>query len=219
MPLADKLTKKGQSIVYYRRLKEAASRPMAKISGLISLTLLTIAFFGMFAILPTLRTIGKLNKEVEDAETVKTKLEQKTKALKQAQEVYDQVASEVGLVNWVLPEGVMFERLAWQVSYLAYESQVKVGGISFEAFLILGDEQPEGEKILSLPFDLTISGSYVNLARFLGGLNRVDRLIIIDDVNLSSGRQAEGGVTATVKATAYYLPVNKADVNQVKLEE
>ncbi len=194
---------------YYKRLKQLSQNPLARVSGLVSLTFFTIAFFGMFAISPTLKTIAQLNKQIEDTEAVNSKLKSKVKDLEKAEIVYSQVLESLDLVNRVLPEKNEFERLAWQISWLAVESGVEITNSSFGEFVIVGSQDKAEGKIQLISLDLSVSGSYNKIKAFLKKITEIDRLIEIETVSLTKNAADGGGksqaLTANLKLKADYF--------------
>ena len=116
--LMERLTVKKSYANYYKRFERMSKQPAARISGLVSLTIIVTVFFMFFAILPTFRTIATLNREIEDTELLETKLQKKILSLQKAEEVYIQTEKDLEIIAPVLPITQDFERLAWQVNWL-----------------------------------------------------------------------------------------------------
>ena len=115
MKLAGKLSQRFDYRTYYNRVQQLAQQPKMRVSGLVSLTLFTVAFFGLFAILPTAKTISTLKKEIKESEEIEIGLQRKIVAMDEVQRVYLQIAEEIKAIETVIPNEVEFERLAWQV--------------------------------------------------------------------------------------------------------
>lgn len=196
MNLADKLTNKTSYDQYYGRLKLSFQRPSTKISGLVILTIFTVIFFIGFAILPTFKTIAGLKREINDAETVEAKLQQKIYSLNQAETLFAQVTPDLPRLNQLLPENPEFERLAWQLNWLANQEQITIVSGTIDG--------PEAD---FLPTVLTVKGGYLQIRAFVESLNRIDRLIEINELAISGKnvRQSEGQLTANLKIKAYFL--------------
>jgi len=197
MNLADKLTGRDSYNQYYARLKLVIERPVTKISGLVILTIFTVVGFTVFAILPTFKTIASLKREIEDAKTVEAKLQQKIHSLNQAETLYAQVAPGLSSLNQVLPDQPEFERLAWQLHWLAGQNGVTITNGSFSEF-----------QTDFIPVALSIRGNYLAIKAFIADLNRLDRLIAVEEVTISSKnvRLGGAGLTANLKLKAFYLP-------------
>ena len=196
MNLADKLTGRSSYHQYYSRLKMVIERPTTKVSGLGILTVFTVVGFTIFAILPTFKTIASLKREIEDAKTVEAKLQQKIHSLTQAEDLYAQAAANVSVLNQALPAEPEFERLAWQLQWLAGQDGVTIINGSFSEF-----------QTDFIPVSLGIRGSYLAIKAFVADLNRLDRLIAVEEITISSKnvRQSGEGLTANLKLKAFYL--------------
>jgi Tfp pilus assembly protein PilO len=211
MALSIKLTQKRRHADYYQRIQLLAQQSRVKVSGLVSLTLFTIAFFGIFAILPTFKTIAQLTKKIKDEQLVTDKLEKKILALDKAQEVYAQVVDEMVLLDQVLPEKVEFERLAWQIQWLAVDNQVKINNGRFGGFPVKNRAATNNSEVKPIEIELSLIGQYSNIRKFAAELGKIDRLILIKQItiNRKSGEKQSNKVTASIKAQAYYLPKQK----------
>lgn len=193
---------------YYKRFQQLSKKPEAKVSGLISLTIFTVAFFGIFALLPTFKTIAQLSREIEDAEAINGKLTKKILALDAAEGLYTQIVDELPVVNEVLPEKSEFERLAWQLHWLADDKGLELSSGNFGEFMITEEKTNQGENLLELPVELTVNGSYGQIKEFLGSIDKIDRLMAVKEaaINAKRFKSELGKITANLKLTAYYLP-------------
>jgi len=193
---------------YYKRFQQLSRKPEAKISGLISLTIFAVAFFGLFAILPTFKTIAQLSKEIEDAEIVNGKLAKKILALDTAEQSYGQILEKLETVEAVLPEKAEFERLAWQLHWLASDKGLEVSGGNFGEFEVIEQKPGASDELKELAVEFTVRGNYGQIKNFIKELLRIDRLITVNEAVISSKRLRgdSGGVSANLRFTAYYLP-------------
>lgn len=198
MNLADKLTGRSGYGQYYGRLKILLTRPATQISGLVTLTLFTVVFFLIFAIIPTFKTIASLKREIEDAKNVEGKLQQKIHSLNQAETLYAQVAPELDPLDKILPPQPELERLAWQLHFLAAKNQLILSSGSFTEF------EPD-----FIPISLTVKGNYLTIKAFVNDLNRLDRLLEIEELVISSKsvRADDKTLTANLKLKAFYQPL------------
>jgi|APSaa5957512576_1039674.scaffolds.fasta_scaffold80646_2 Tfp pilus assembly protein PilO len=192
---------------YIKRLQQLSSTPVAKVSGIISLTIFSVAFFGIFAIMPTFKTIASLSKEIEDNESINQKLSIKIKSLSEAEDIYSKVSKDLLLINKVLPEMAEFERLAWQIEWLASSIPVEITAANFGEFNLVGAESIE-DGLGKISGEVTILGSYTQLKKFVKEFSKIDRLITIKEVRITnkSLKQKGGGVSANIQFEAYYLP-------------
>ena len=60
--------------------------------------------------------------------------------------------------------------------------------------------------------ELTVQGDYGAIKNFLADLTKIDRLVAINEVNITSkGSQGVQVVTANIQALAYFLPGGEND--------
>lgn len=193
---------------YYRRIKEFSRRPEAKISGLISLTIFSVAFFGIFAIMPTFKTIAQLNKEIQDATTINSQLAKKIFVLEKAQELYSPQIGNLPLIDKILPSQVNFERLAWQLSWLIKEKNLELINANYDEFLIVGAGETKEPGPQSIPVEITVKGSYSQIKELSAELQKFDRLITVQQTTITGkkNKNNENKIMASYKLAAYWLP-------------
>jgi Tfp pilus assembly protein PilO len=204
----DRLVRRQTYDQYYSRIKTFLQKPETRAPELISLSLFTVVFFTFFAIIPTFKTIATLRKEITDSKNVEAKLTQKIHSLEQAENLYGQVAPQLEKINTVLPAEPEFERLAWQLNWLAQKNQLAIINGNFGNFPLRGITTKSGE-VATLTVDLSLQGSFSNVKNFIGDLNRLDRLVKVDQVVLTSKHVKElpSGISVSLELIAYYLPL------------
>ena len=151
---------------YIKRLQLLSSSSVAKVSGIVSLTIFVVAFFGVFAISPTFKTIGSLTKEVKEIEEVNQKLSLKIKALNSAEDSYSQALNDLEIINKVLPETVFFDRLAWQIEWLAMNTGLDLPSANFGGFQLIGPELIENG-LGKIQVAITLIGGYSETKKFV----------------------------------------------------
>lgn len=185
---------------YYQQIRVWGRQPKVRVSGLISLTIFTVAFFLNMAILPTFKTVAGLKKEIKDQQEVEAKLTKKMVGLKTAEVNYAKVVNDLKLINQVLPEKEEFERLAWQIQWLANQQGLEINIGSFGEFNLVGEANKSDQTELSM--ELTIKGSYQQIRAFLQNLTNIDRLITIKEISFNKQ-------TASLKLAGFYLPIKE----------
>lgn len=193
---------------YYQRFNHWTRQPVAKVSGLVSLTIFTVSFFCFFAILPTFKTITQLKKEIKDAQEVNSQLYKKTVSLATAQNNYEKIINQLPLINQTLPEKEKFETLAWQLSWLASQKGVQLSNGVFGSFPLVGQlAKPE---LNTIQIELGLIGNYLQIKSFIETLTNLDRLITVQDLNFGSKNlqvlKNSGQLNANLKLTAFFLP-------------
>lgn len=180
----------------YRRYKRiigpALRTRKTKAYGMLVLSLLTASFFIIFAIRPTVTTIAKLRKEINDDQYVEKSLAEKINTLTSLDQVYKEVESDLSLVEAVLPSQPNFENLLSLVENTATMHQLGILSIQFKPVdLIKPKSQQDDARLNPMTFQVTFTGSYQNLMGGLTSLNRANRLISIDTLEIKKSREAK----------------------------
>lgn len=201
-----KFASKQEYLRFYQRFRQLSQKPGARLSGLVSLTIFTIAFFIMFAILPTLQTIAQLNRQIADAKLVDTKLQQKLTALNRAEAEYLKLTPNLNLINDVVPGKANFDRLAWQINWLVNNLNLQITGGSFGEFFL--KTTANDNQLTALPMELAVTGNYQQIKALVEQIVNLDRLITVDELAISNKKinLRNQAITASLKMTAYYLP-------------
>jgi len=207
---------------YYLKIR---TQPIARVSVTLLASLLTVALLGIFAIKPTLTTIARLTKDIQDKQKIDKQLESKISALKQAQVNYEEISSQIPVVETALPKKPEFVRLEREIEYLVRQHQVLMATGGFSGFVVVGEKEKEQDKTVSgekekipaetIQFTLTVAGDYEQIKNFIGDLESLDRVITISSVNFSKDTEIEGAqLQATLAGNAYFK--NKFEEEGVK---
>jgi Tfp pilus assembly protein PilO len=211
MNIADRLTNRKSYEQYFTKVSKMFDHPSSRASGLISLTIFTVVFFVIFAILPTFKTIAGLTKEIKDAKITEAKLVQKIHSLEQAESLYEQVLPKLNKIDQVLPPDPDFERLAWQIYWLTDKNNLTLSSGGYGEFVFRGPiEKAKDKDINSLSINLSVQGNFSDIKNFLGDLDRLDRLVKVEELLLSNKSVksvSQGTINASLKLVAYYLPL------------
>ena len=200
---------------YYLKVQGLPGQPVAQVSLTLVASLLTVAFFGIFAIKPTLVTIVQLTREIDDKTKVSKQLETKIAALNKIQSAYEEITSQLPLIDAALPKNPEFERLEQEIEFLAWQNQVILTSGSFSGFPIIGTELEKKDKkkeeadsaipTETINISLTVAGSYHNLKSFIVNLEILDRVILVKSVHFSEKSNIKGvDLQATLTAQAFY---------------
>jgi Tfp pilus assembly protein PilO len=198
---------------YYLKLRRFYEQPTAKISFFVILSFLMVSFFSVFAIKPTLTTIGKLVREIEDKRRLNQILDQKIMALEQVQTLIPQLSTDVLALKRALPEEEALGRLVQEFEFLAQEDEVVLISMKFEPLEVTKERVAKKGEINFVRFDLMAGGEFEELKQFLNDLERLDRILVVEEVSFRSGSGVlkQGGVPTTIELTgrAPYLPPKK----------
>lgn len=196
---------------YYRDLTPLIKTPAAKAYTMFILSLLAMSVFGFFAIRPTIKTIVGLNKEIKDARATDKALQEKINQLSDAQQEYTKVQNDLPIILAALPADSGFSSLLKQIEATAKQTGASVSGIQFQDVAIYGSrakkESTASSQISEIPFKISFTGDYKNAYQLVNSLSKIERIIGVENINISSSTAIEGGnLTVTVAAKAYVFP-------------
>lgn len=168
------------------------------------LSFFTMAFFGYFAIKPTLTTIAKLYKQIEDRRQVDKKLTEKIVSLIKAKEDYDLISGALPALNTALPSSPDIIQMLSTIELNSTTAQATISSFTMQEVVLSTQSSTLANSKLepiSIPFSISISGSYEKIQRFIHQLVSNPRIIKIESLNISPSDQ-EGIVTISVSAEA-----------------
>lgn len=70
--------------------------------------------------------------------------------------------------------------------------------------MIKFEERVDSDKIVRMPFSVTITGNYASLVGILADISSGERLIKIDKIQISKPEDINGSIQADITASAYY---------------
>ena len=191
-------------------------RPEIKASVEIILSVFTVAGLLLLAIRPTLATVTQLQKRIEDQQVVSRKLDSKITQLITAQRNLTTYANRLADYQAAVPDGHDLGSLAKRVEVLARDQGLAVNSLSFSAVPLLGTDinladkkgggKPAtefGGKIATFEISFDLSGDPNRIFDFLATLEKMDRVAIIDGIDLK--KEAIVGVRVVGKARGYYV--------------
>lgn len=167
----------------------------------ITLSLLTLSFFGFFAIAPTLSTIADLKKQIADSQFVNEQLQQKIANLTALQTSYRKLGSDVNVVYTVIPEDPDVTDLVGQLQTLAQQAGVTVVNIQT---LPVDISSTNNTAYNSFSFAIDTSGSYTNIKTFLQKITNFNRIITLDALSLSKPVINQDIYTMSLRGKAYF---------------
>ncbi len=170
-------------------LAERVRKPAATASLALVGTLVLIAVLGLGVLRPTLLTVSSLIKEIQDEQKLVKALDDKFRALVAVEGLLEEMKFELPRIDWAIPADQEFEVFAKEVEILAKEKGLAAVEISQAGFGINGKDGG------GLAAWVAVGGSEEQVRNFLGDLIKMDRLVLLKSVNVSSvpkdGRQDE----------------------------
>lgn len=171
----------------------------------ITLSLLSLSFFGLFAIRPTIITATTLIKSVSDLKKLSMQYEEKIGSLIRGQSEYEQIRNQIPLIDSAVPEDSKFSKLAKAVEKFAAQENISFSQFQIESVSI--SKLPPSNKLYSLSFSMAGYGEYSSISLFLSHLINWKRLVTINSIDLSGeGSTQSGLLRLSLRGTAYYEP-------------
>jgi Tfp pilus assembly protein PilO len=171
----------------------------------ITLSLLSLSFFGIFAIRPTIITATTLIKSVSDLKKLSIQYEEKIGNLVRGQSEYEQIRKQVPLIESALPADSQFSKLAKAVEKFALKENISFSQFQIDSVPI--SMLPPVNKLYSYGFSMSGYGEYSSISLFISHLINWKRLITINNIELSQeGSTQSGQLRLSLKGTAYYEP-------------
>ena len=191
-------------------LAERVRKPTAQASLALVGTLVLIAVLGLGVLRPTLLTISALVKEIQDEQRLVAALDDKFRALVTVQGLLEEMKDDLPRVGWAIPNRPEFEIFTKEVEILAKEKGLAAVEISQAGFEMTGKGGGKLEAWMS------VGGDEEQVRNFLGDLIKMDRLVLVKSVSVSSipkderqdePYQVKGSVTVEI---LYFMKEQKA---------
>lgn len=207
---------------YYQTLSPLFKSPQAQAYTMAILSIATIAFFSMFAIKPTLVTITSLQKQITDKTTLNAQLEDKINALILAQQEYQKIEPILPTVYSLLPDKPNAPLLIRYLENLGIDNAVTLKQIGISPLVLFQAKSttnatPSGQisktQVNPIKIALSLTGEYGNITNFIDQLTKLDRLIQVASVNITTGdnsatntnQAAKAELTISIDSQAFYF--------------
>jgi len=169
----------------------------------LSLTFITIAFFGFFAINPTLGTIADLQKQLEDSQFIHDALQTKIANLTTLQTQYTQLEPDLDPVLSAVPTTPGIDTLIGQVHQIAQQSNLLLNRVQTLP-IDLSPAALAKAKYLAYAFTIEAQGDLPTLQKFMTQMANFNRLISFDSVNFSKVGRIDNTFRATIRGRTYF---------------
>ncbi len=171
----------------------------------LTLSLVTLSFFGIFAIRPTLITAFSLMKQVTDLRKLYVDYENKIGSLIRAQSEYEQIRNDIPSINASLPTDSAFSKLAKTIEKFATQETFAINQFQIDAAPI--SNPASTGKIYSYGFTLVGTGKYTSVSAFLSHIVNWKRIVSIKSLEfVQIGSSASAAIRLSLKGTTYYEP-------------
>lgn len=171
----------------------------------LTLSLLSLSFFGIFAIKPTITTAVSLTKNIQDLRDLKQQYEDKIGNLIRAQSEYEKIRSDLAYLDTAIPANASFTKLVQAVERFADKEDVTIN--QFQIDTVPVSTLSSSSKMYNFGFNLSVSGKYPSLTSFISHLLNWKRIVTINSFDFSKEISTPGAnLRFTLKGTAFYEP-------------
>lgn len=171
----------------------------------LTLSLLSLSFFGIFAIKPTITTAVSLTKNIQDLKKLNLQYEDKIGNLIRAQTEYEKIRSDLPLLDTAIPANASFVKLVKAVERFANTENITVSQFQIETVPV--STLSSSSKMYSFGFNLSASGKYSSLTSFISHLLNWKRIVTISSLDFGKEVGSPGAnLRLTLKGSAYYEP-------------
>jgi type IV pilus assembly protein PilO len=148
-----------------------------------------------FSYLPKMNKIEELNNQIVELDNKLTQLKNKARQLKSFEKKLVEAENEFKIVRRALPEKQEIPNLLASISQSGRDA-----GLEFILF------QPRSEVAkdfyAEIPVNIQVTGSYHNLAMFFDKLSRLPRIVNVDQVKITTDKDAKNGTELSTSCTA-----------------
>ena len=191
----------------YRRISPVIKSKKSASYFTLTISLLTLSFFGLFAVRPTLITAVSLIKSVSDLRSLNIEYENKISSLVRAQSEYEQIRDVLPLVDFAIPSSSEFSKLALKLETFAKDSTLTINQLQIDNVPISRPSQLAGT-MQKYNFSMVATANYPSLSLYLQHLINWRRIVTIDSLEFVRENASTLGSTLrlTIKGNTYYEP-------------
>ena len=169
----------------------------------LSLTFITIAFFGLFAINPTLGTISDLQRQLDDSHFLDDALQKKISNVTSLQTQYQQIQPILDPVFAAVPIAPAIDTFAGQAHQLANQTNVQLTRVQTLP-VDLTPSVISRAKYLAYTFSIEGQGDLPSLQKYMTQLANINRLITFDMINYARVGKVDNTFRATIRGKTYF---------------
>jgi type IV pilus assembly protein PilO len=158
-----------------------------------------------FSYLPKMNKIEELNNQIVELDNKLIRLKNKARQLKSFEKKLAEAEDEFKVVRRALPEKQEIPNLLASISQSGRDA-----GLEFILF------QPRSEVAkdfyAEIPVNIQVTGNFHNLATFFDKISRLPRIVNVDQVTITTDKDAKDGTGLSTKCTAVtYRFIEKKD--------
>ncbi|MBI2617444.1 type 4a pilus biogenesis protein PilO [Candidatus Gottesmanbacteria bacterium] len=171
----------------------------------LTLTLLSLSFFGIFAVRPTLITAVSLFRSVSDLKQLNTEYEQKIGDIIRAQAEYEKILNDIPVINGSLPQNPAFSQVAGNIEKFASREGFTITQLQIDNVPI--STPSSTNRISEFGFRVIGTGDYQTVMAFFSHLLNWRRIVSINSFDMTpEGSTNSGTLRLSLRALTYYEP-------------
>lgn len=196
---------------YYQAIRPILQKTKTKVYTTVVFFFLVLSLFGWYAIKPTIQTILYLQREIKDKTEVNKAMDDKIRALIEAQANYEQATPLFPLLEEAVPKAPNALALIAHIKSLAQNQHASVSGIQISNVPLTQEASTSATEKKQTPQEefqitITVEGSYQSLKTFIDELTSMRRIIQIASVNFTPIRPTSiGTASASIKTQTIRL--------------
>lgn len=180
---------------FFNSATEVLKKPKSKNYIGAILTFLAIALFGWYAIRPTVQTIFFLQREIQDKEELNSKMENKIRELIEAQAAYQNIESQLPVLDEAVPQTPNLVETVLSMQTLAENAGATISGIQASEVPLMGEyataSAVKNKNLNDFTLATIAKGSFPQLLNFISELSQIRRIISIESLNFTPATDLE----------------------------
>lgn len=193
--------------LYYQRIGLIYQRPEVKASLEVIMSVFVVSLLIFAAIRPTLTNIAALQKKIEDLDSVNRKADKKIAQIFNAQSQLNTFQDKLELFNEAVPDKFSYYEMAGRIELLAKRKNLTVQTVTLPGVKLAGPGKGIGEwstkmlkkdtaNIVKTEVLFTVAGDPKNIRAFLGEIENLDRLTLLENVVMMTEMGQSGKVSS-----------------------
>jgi Tfp pilus assembly protein PilO len=171
----------------------------------LTISLLSLSFFGIFAIRPTISTAVSLNKKIQDLKKLNIKYEEKIGSLIRAQTEYEKIRNDLPLIDIAIPKNASFNKLVGGIERYADTENIILNQLQIDTVPI--STLSATGKLFNYGFNIQAVGNYQSLQAFINHLLNWRRIAKINSLDFTKEVSSPGAnLKLVIKGITYYEP-------------
>lgn len=193
-------------------------QPVARVSLELILSILAVIFFAVFAIRPTLLTMADLVKEIADKRELDKQMDLKIASLSTAEEQYQKYEDQFYLLDQAIPRQFDLVKSLKIIEKIAGEDQLAISRISLSAIpdpiteaAVTADLNKFKRDFLLV--NISVTGDYLVIRRFVEKLISLRQLMIVDQVSFDKETESSN-LSARIRVNLPYYSTTVVEVKK-----